>query len=138
MIYLETFEHSAEGVSVSAVPWPHTCGLVYSSGFEKTPTVGKTEKPPTAVYPAVTSGNLAKPILGDARRLGTHIYDIPARPLLPGEVHELVVGALEEADGALAKVGGYVELVPALVGHLHLTRLEAQQRLLGGRASINK
>ena len=44
-------------------------------------------------------------------------------------MHQLVVGALEEADRALAEVRGDVELVPPLVDHFHFPGLEGQQRL---------
>ena len=59
----------------------------------------------------------------------THIHYCSAGPLLPREVHQLVVGALEEADRALAEVRGDVELVPPLVDHFHFPGLEGQQRL---------
>lgn len=72
----------------------------------------------------------------------THIYDGPAWPLLPREVHQLVIGPLEEADGSFAKVRGDVELVTPLVGDLRLAGLEAQQRLpirsMGGVVSIQE
>lgn len=32
----------------------------------------------------------------------THVHDVPAGPFLPGEVHQLVVRALEQADGPLS------------------------------------
>lgn len=59
----------------------------------------------------------------------TYIDYRAARPLLPREVHQLVVGPLEETDASLAEVRADVELVASLVDHLHFSGLEREQWL---------
>lgn len=117
------------------LPLPPSLAIQFKQRLSREPTRNEkfTQLP---IFLAVASGSLTS--RSRATRQNTHIYDSPARPLLPGEVHELVFGALEDTDGALAKVGGDVELVPSLVGHFHLARLEAKQRLILRANRANK